>query len=52
MTQDAADALRDMFNDTDTPLALVEHGLLKLRRRNPPLYRELREEFGMNHLGS
>lgn len=46
----AAQAVRDMFNDSDVPVALVEHELLKLRRKSPQLFRELREEFGMEYL--
>lgn len=46
-----AQAVRNMFHDSDTPIALVEHELLKLRRKNPQLFRELREEFGMEYMG-
>jgi len=46
----AAQAVRDMFHGGEVPLALVEHELLKLRRRSPQVFRELCEEFGMEYL--
>jgi len=52
-TRDAEDAtrLREMFDDPDNPIGLVEHELLKLRKTNRGLYLELRDEFQMNYLG-
>lgn len=52
-TQDAEDAthLREMFDDYEAPIGLLEHELLKLRKRNVTLYRELIAEFGMEYLG-
>lgn len=52
-TRDAEDAthLREMFDDFETPIGLLEHELLKLRKRNVTLYRELAAEFGMEYLG-
>lgn len=48
-TQDAQ-AVRDMFHEGEAPIALIEHELLKLRRRSPQVFRELCEEFGMEYL--
>lgn len=52
-TRDAEDAtrLREMFDDYEAPIGLLEHELLKLRKRNVTLYRELIVEFGMEYLG-
>lgn len=52
-TRDAEDAtrLREMFDDYESPIGLLEHELLKLRKRNVTLYRELAAEFGMEYLG-
>lgn len=52
-TRDAEDAtrLREMFDDYEAPIGLLEHELLKLRKRNVTLYRELAAEFGMEYLG-
>ena len=46
-----ATRLREMFDDPDNPIGLVEHELLKLRKTNRGLYLELRDEFQMNYLG-
>ena len=53
VTRDAEDAtrLREMFDDYEAPIGLLEHELLKLRKRNATLYRELAAEFGMEYLG-
>lgn len=52
-TRDAEDAthLREMFDDYEAPIGLLEHELLKLRKRNVSLYREMIAEFGMEYLG-
>lgn len=51
--QDAeyATRLREMFDDWEQPVGLLEHELLKLRKRNVTLYHELITEFGMEYLG-
>lgn len=51
--RDAEDAtrLREMFDDYEAPIGLLEHELLKLRKRNVTLYRELCDEFQMQYLG-
>lgn len=53
VTRDAEDAtrLREMFDNYEAPIGLLEHELLKLRKRNVTLYRELCEEFGTEYLG-
>lgn len=53
VARDAEDAtrLREMFDDYESPIGLLEHELLKLRKRNVTLYRELAAEFGMEYLG-
>ena len=48
---ECATRLREMFDDPDNPIGLVEHELLKLRKRDVTLYRELCAEFGMEYLG-
>lgn len=52
-TRDAEDAtrLREMLDDYEVPIDLLEHELLKLRKRNVTLYRELCDEFQMRYLG-
>lgn len=52
-TRDAEDAtrLREMLDNYEHPIGLLEHELLKLRRRNPALYHELVIEFQMEYLG-
>lgn len=52
-SRDAEDAtrLREMLDDCEQPIGLLEHELLKLRKRKPALYRELRDEFQMQYLG-
>lgn len=52
-TRDAEDAtrLREMFDDYEAPIGLLEYELLKLRKRNVTLYRELCDEFQMGYLG-
>ncbi|BAS69539.1 hypothetical protein [Pectobacterium phage PPWS1] len=49
IVQDVQD-LRDMF-DGDAPIALIEHGLLKLRKLDVTAYLNLVAEFGMEYLG-
>ena len=48
---ECATRLREMFDDYEAPIGLLEHELLKLRKRKPALYRELRDEFQMGYLG-
>lgn len=50
--RDAQDAtrLREMFDDYEAPIGLLEHELKKLKAYNHALYRELRDEFGMGYL--
>ena len=43
--------LREMFDDYEAPIGLLEHELLKLRKRDVTLYRELCREFQMEYLG-
>ena len=52
-TRDVEDAtrLREMLDDYEAPIGLLEHELLKLRKRNVTLYRELCDEFQMGYLG-
>ena len=51
--QDAeyATRLREMFEDYESPIVSLEHELLKRRKRNVTLYRELCDEFQMQYLG-
>ena len=46
-----ATLLREMFDNPDNLIGLVEHELLRLRKTNRGLYLELRDEFQMNYLG-
>lgn len=48
---ECATRLREMFDDYEAPIGLLEHELLKLRKRDVTLYRELRDEFQMGYLG-
>lgn len=48
---ECATRLREMFDDWEQPVGLLEHELLKLRKRNVTLYRELCDEFQMGYLG-
>ena len=48
---ECATRLRELFDDYEAPIGLLEHELLKLRKRNVTLYRELITEFGMEYLG-
>ena len=49
---ECATRLREMFDDWDQPVGLLEHELLKLRKRDVTLYRTLCEEFQMEYLGA
>ncbi|ANT45326.1 hypothetical protein PP16_gp27 [Pectobacterium phage PP16] len=48
---ECATRLREMFDDFEALIGLLEHELLKLRKHNVALYRELRDEFQMGYLG-
>lgn len=48
---ECATRLREMFDDYESPIGLLEHELMKLRKRNVTLYRELCDEFQMGYLG-
>ena len=48
---ECATRLRELFDDYEAPIGLLEHELLKLRKRDVALYRELITEFGMEYLG-
>lgn len=49
---ECATRLREMFDDYEAPIGLLEHELLKLRKRDVTLYRTLCEEFQMEYLGA
>ena len=48
---ECATRLREMFDDWEQPVGLLEHELLRLRKRDVTLYRELCDEFQMQYLG-
>ena len=49
---ECATRLRELFDDYEAPIGLLEHELLKLRKRDVTLYRTLCEEFQMEYLGA